>query len=71
MLPPQTCPYCSHRLLRHVSAKGLYWRCSHCREELTSLSPTLESHLESQFQASKSLLTTAQLLEEPLLEAVS
>ncbi|MEB3162331.1 MAG: hypothetical protein VKK80_03800 [Prochlorothrix sp.] len=67
MLAPQTCPYCSHRLLRHISAKGLYWRCGHCREELTSLSTSLESH----FQARKTLLNATAALEEPVLEAVS
>jgi len=28
------CLCCSNTLLRHIRLKGLYWRCSHCYEEM-------------------------------------
>lgn len=41
MLAPHLCPSCSHRLLRHVNPRGVYWRCSHCREDFVSTHPAL------------------------------
>lgn len=29
-----TCLCCSNALLRHISSKGVYWRCSHCYQEM-------------------------------------
>ena len=29
-----TCPYCSHRLLRQVRSRRVYWFCSHCYQEI-------------------------------------
>ncbi|WP_334943427.1 hypothetical protein [Nostoc sp.] len=29
-----TCLYCSNALLRHVSSKGVYWRCNYCYQEM-------------------------------------
>lgn len=34
MTAHHTCPCCSYALLRHIGTKGLYWRCSHCYEEM-------------------------------------
>jgi hypothetical protein len=28
------CPCCSYGLLRHMSSHGIYWRCSHCYQEM-------------------------------------
>ncbi|MBW4580523.1 MAG: hypothetical protein KME42_13240 [Tildeniella nuda ZEHNDER 1965/U140] len=32
-----TCPLCSTALLRHMRLGGLYWRCSHCNDEMPVL----------------------------------
>jgi ribosomal protein L37AE/L43A len=29
-----TCPCCSYILLRHLVLGSLYWRCSHCYQEM-------------------------------------
>jgi|GEM_PF-2681916 len=29
-----TCPCCSDTLLRHIRLGGIYWRCSHCHQEM-------------------------------------
>ncbi|MFM2313770.1 MAG: hypothetical protein RLZZ04_3046 [Cyanobacteriota bacterium] len=29
-----TCPCCSYILLRHLGLGSLYWRCSHCYQEM-------------------------------------
>jgi hypothetical protein len=31
------CPCCSYVLLRHVRLSGIYWRCSHCYQEMPVL----------------------------------
>ncbi|KAF3886830.1 hypothetical protein DA73_0400016060 [Tolypothrix bouteillei VB521301] len=28
------CPCCSYTLLRHMGLGGIYWRCSHCYQEM-------------------------------------
>ncbi len=28
-----SCPHCSHNLLRHLRSHNLYWYCSHCHLE--------------------------------------
>lgn len=28
------CPCCSYTLLRHIGLRGIYWRCSHCYQEM-------------------------------------
>ncbi len=28
------CPCCSYTLLRHMGLSGIYWRCSHCYQEM-------------------------------------
>ncbi|MBD2195892.1 MULTISPECIES: hypothetical protein [Calothrix] len=28
------CPCCSYALLRHMGHTGIYWRCSHCYQEM-------------------------------------
>jgi ribosomal protein L37AE/L43A len=33
----QTCPCCSQTLLRHISAKGIYWFCPNCYQEMPTL----------------------------------
>jgi hypothetical protein len=30
----RVCPCCSYGLLRHVSDDRIYWRCSHCYQEM-------------------------------------
>jgi len=32
------CPCCSYVLLRHIRLDGVYWRCSHCHEEMPAWS---------------------------------
>jgi ribosomal protein L37AE/L43A len=34
MIMRHTCLCCSNTLLRHTRLKGLYWRCSHCNQEM-------------------------------------
>ena len=29
-----SCPCCSHQLLRHIRQRNVYWFCSHCRQEM-------------------------------------
>ncbi|MBE9229861.1 hypothetical protein IQ264_31140 [Phormidium sp. LEGE 05292] len=29
-----TCLCCSNTLLRHIRSGGIYWRCSHCYQEM-------------------------------------
>jgi len=41
MFAPYTCPTCDHRLLRHIGRRGLYWRCSNCREDFSASYPGL------------------------------
>jgi hypothetical protein len=31
------CPCCSYVLLRHVGLSGIYWRCSHCYQDMPVL----------------------------------
>lgn len=38
MTNQDTCPCCSYVLLRHIRLGGLYWRCSHCYEEMPAWS---------------------------------
>ncbi len=38
MLSNSTCPSCSYTLLRHISLRGIYWRCSHCYQEMPTFS---------------------------------
>lgn len=30
----QTCLCCSNPLVRHIRLGGIYWRCSHCYQEM-------------------------------------
>lgn len=39
MLIKHTCPCCSYTLLRHIDLKGIYWRCSHCYQEMPVYQP--------------------------------
>ncbi len=32
-----TCPCCSYMLLRHIRRGAIYWRCSHCYQEMPVL----------------------------------
>jgi hypothetical protein len=34
----QHCPCCSNVLLRHIRPSGIYWRCSHCWQDLPLIS---------------------------------
>jgi hypothetical protein len=29
-----TCPCCSYPLLRHITSRGIHWRCGHCYQEM-------------------------------------
>jgi ribosomal protein L37AE/L43A len=37
MMSKHACPCCSYTLLRHLRLGGLYWRCSHCYQEMPVL----------------------------------
>jgi ribosomal protein L37AE/L43A len=37
-LEQPVCPCCASPLLRHVRRSGIYWRCSHCHQEMPALS---------------------------------
>lgn len=37
MLERQICHCCSSHLLRHIRKGNIYWRCSHCRQEMPIL----------------------------------
>jgi ribosomal protein L37AE/L43A len=28
------CPFCSHKVLRHISRGHVYWFCQHCHQEV-------------------------------------
>lgn len=34
MMSRHTCPCCSYILLRHLHSSSIYWRCSHCYQEM-------------------------------------
>ena len=34
MISRHTCLCCSDTLLRHIGSGGIYWRCSHCYQEM-------------------------------------
>ncbi|MER3493431.1 MAG: hypothetical protein C4323_14530 [Mastigocladus sp. ERB_26_2] len=34
VLGKHTCPCCSYILLSHIRLGGIYWRCSHCYQEM-------------------------------------
>ncbi|MEO0456347.1 MAG: hypothetical protein AAF152_07145 [Cyanobacteria bacterium P01_A01_bin.114] len=36
-----TCSCCSYPLLRHIRGSQIYWYCSHCHQEMPSLSDSL------------------------------
>ncbi|PSB00771.1 hypothetical protein C7B64_21820 [Merismopedia glauca CCAP 1448/3] len=38
MTNQHSCPCCSYTLLRHIRLSGLYWRCSHCYQEMPAWS---------------------------------
>ncbi|ARV62175.1 hypothetical protein BZZ01_29255 [Nostocales cyanobacterium HT-58-2] len=40
MISKHTCPCCSYTLLRHIDLKGIYWRCSHCYQEMPVYQPS-------------------------------
>ncbi|MFZ9737407.1 MAG: hypothetical protein ACO3EZ_05305 [Prochlorotrichaceae cyanobacterium] len=46
MFAPHTCPTCSDRLLRHIGSRGLYWRCSNCRENFDPNHPSLGAEVK-------------------------
>ncbi|NMG22719.1 hypothetical protein DP116_26055 [Brasilonema bromeliae SPC951] len=39
MISKHTCSCCSYTLLRHIDLKGIYWRCSHCYQEMPVYQP--------------------------------
>jgi ribosomal protein L37AE/L43A len=42
MWTKHSCPCCSYTLLRHMRLGGLYWRCSHCYQEMPVYTPLQE-----------------------------
>jgi hypothetical protein len=36
-----TCPCCSHVLLRHIRGNEIYWFCRNCWQEMPEMSVTL------------------------------
>ena len=53
-----SCPHCSHNLLRHLRSHNLYWYCLHCRSETSNLFITVQNRAVSR----KSELIKAQNL---------
>lgn len=39
ILSKSACPCCSYLLLRHIGLEGIYWRCSHCYQEMPVYQP--------------------------------
>lgn len=39
ILSKSACPCCSYILLRHIDLEGIYWRCSHCYQEMPGYQP--------------------------------
>ncbi|NJL02156.1 MAG: hypothetical protein HC910_16920 [Spirulinaceae cyanobacterium SM2_1_0] len=35
------CPFCTHKMLRQMSNRQLYWFCPHCRQRLLAISSNL------------------------------
>jgi len=50
-----SCPCCSHKLLRHIRQQNVYWFCSHCRQEM----PNLE------YSSKKAIALSPQLARKP------
>lgn len=52
MMSQHTCPCCSYTLLRHIHLAGVYWRCTHCYQEMPvyQLLPQLTSTLISRLK---------------------
>ncbi|MBR8837371.1 MAG: hypothetical protein DSM106950_26015 [Stigonema ocellatum SAG 48.90 = DSM 106950] len=46
-----TCLCCSETLLRHIRLRGIYWRCSHCHQEM----PVQKSLQELRFTHARDL----------------
>ena len=55
--PGNTCLCCSDTLLRHISLRGMYWRCSHCYQEM----PAQKSLQELRFTYGSNLSTYMKL----------
>ena len=55
------CPCCPHDLLRHVRARGIYWFCPHCYQEM----PITEEEESRWLKGRKHVETlTARFIEE-------
>ncbi|MBE9041187.1 hypothetical protein IQ235_10395 [Oscillatoriales cyanobacterium LEGE 11467] len=39
------CPCCSHRMLRHIRDRKVYWFCCHCWQEMPDLSELKDCEL--------------------------
>lgn len=40
----KTCPCCSGTLLRYARQQGVYWFCSHCRQEMPDLASVIKAN---------------------------
>lgn len=38
-----SCPCCSHQLLRHIRHQEIYWFCTSCRQEMPNLDSSLKN----------------------------
>ena len=57
-----SCLCCDNTLLRHVRQGGLYWYCSHCRQEMPNV--TAQSVSASLRKLEKDLLLPSPTLKE-------
>jgi len=39
ILSKSACLCCSYILLRHIDSEGIYWRCTHCYQEMPIYQP--------------------------------
>ncbi|NHC36062.1 hypothetical protein [Scytonema millei] len=49
-LRKSTCPCCSYILLRHIDLAGIYWRCSHCYQEMPVYQPQIAIAMTNQLK---------------------
>ncbi len=38
-----TCPCCTHKLLRHYQSGGIYWFCPYCRQTMPNLTGLVQA----------------------------
>ncbi len=57
-----TCPHCSHNLLRHLRSQNCYWYCPHCRLETSDFFVTVQN---------RAISRKSELIKAPNLSLVS